>query len=239
MTERREKGLCFNYDERFHHNHKCKARFLLLIADREDTNLINVDEAVWEDSDPSDAGDPTQLAHLGLHAMSRVQTGQTFRVMGQICQSPVHVLVDGGSSLNFIQGRIAHSLGLAHSLSPTLKVLVGNGEELISTKVCKGVQLETQGHTFTMDLYVLNLSGPDVVLGTPWLKGLGPVIMDYASLTMQFTVGLDSITLKGETGPIPTSISYRQLKKLTTHDPSTQLFSLHISDLSITPPVSP
>ncbi|MCI10462.1 hypothetical protein A2U01_0031555, partial [Trifolium medium] len=32
LIERREKGLCFNCDEKFSRNHRCKARFLLLIA---------------------------------------------------------------------------------------------------------------------------------------------------------------------------------------------------------------
>ena len=240
LAERREKGLCFKCDERFHRNHRCKARFLLLIADGDDDKAIDVDDVVWEESDLLDTTDPTQLAHLGLHAMSGVQTGRTFRVMGRIHQSPVHVLVDGGSSLNFIQTQMAHTLGLAHSASPTLKVLVGNGEELLSTQVCKGVQLEIQGHISTIDLYVINLSGPDVVLGTPWLESLGPIIMDYAALTMQFNVGLDTVVLKGETGPIATSISLLQLKKLTETEPTTQLFSLSIIDTTtLSPPIVP
>ncbi|GAU39763.1 hypothetical protein TSUD_220060 [Trifolium subterraneum] len=32
--------------------------------------------------------------------------------------------------------------------SPTLRVIVGNGEELVSNQVCKGVPLEIQGHRF-------------------------------------------------------------------------------------------
>lgn len=32
----REKGICFNYDEKFSHGHKCSSKLFLLIADEED-----------------------------------------------------------------------------------------------------------------------------------------------------------------------------------------------------------
>lgn len=47
--------------------------------------------------------------------------------------------------------------------------------ELTRTKVCNEVVLEVQGHSFTIDVYTLNLSGPDIVLGTPRLKQIGLV----------------------------------------------------------------
>jgi hypothetical protein len=54
----------------------------------------------------------SEPAQLNFHALSGIQTGQTIRVLGKIESNPVHVLVDGGSTLNFIQGRVAQSLGL-------------------------------------------------------------------------------------------------------------------------------
>lgn len=108
--------------------------------------------------------------------------------------------------------------------------MVGNGDELTSGQVCKEVQIEIQGHSLVVDLYTLNLSGPDIVLGTPWLKTLGPVLMDYQSLTMKFQHGAKEIVLQGETGPSYNSISYHQLKKLVQHEPTTQIFSLHLLD---------
>jgi hypothetical protein len=195
IAERREKGLCFNCDERFSRNHRCKARFLLLIANTDTEGVLEEEPELTEDSlmalfNSSDgATGEAQLAQLSYHAMSGVQTAQTIRVLGSVAQHSVHVLVDGGSTLNFIQTHVARTLGLDHTPSPTLKVIVGNGDELTSDRVCKAVPIVIQGNTFVVDLYTLNLSGPDVVLGTPWLKTLGPVLMDYDSLTMKFTHG--------------------------------------------------
>ncbi|MCH80169.1 transposon Tf2-1 polyprotein, partial [Trifolium medium] len=203
-------------------------RLLLLIS--EDENEIHVDdEAVaelhWDPGAETEQPEPAQMAQLGLHTMNGSHTAHTMRVVGSIDTHPVHILVDGGSSLNFIKTNIAHSLGLTVSPSPTLKVLVGNGAELNSTK----------GSIFTMDLYLLDLSGPDIVLGTPWLKGLGPIMMDYTQLTMQFNRDSQPITLHGETGPIPSSITFNQFKHLAKHEPYTQLFSLHLSESSAEP----
>ncbi|MCI57653.1 hypothetical protein A2U01_0078904, partial [Trifolium medium] len=62
--------------------------------------------------------DPAQLSY---HALFGIQTAQTIQVLGQIDSNPVQVLVDGGSTLNFIQNRVAQSLGLQSSPSPSLK----------------------------------------------------------------------------------------------------------------------
>jgi hypothetical protein len=113
---------------------------------------------------------------------------------------------------------------------------VGNGDELTSNHVCKEVQIEIQGQKFVVDLYTLNLSGPDVVLGTPWLKTLGPILMDYETLTMQFSHGQHKVELKGENGPSMSSISYMQLKQLIQREPTTQIFSLQISSIENVPP---
>ncbi|PNY17781.1 Ty3/gypsy retrotransposon protein [Trifolium pratense] len=232
MNERREKGLCFNCDERFSRTHRCKARFLLFIAD-EDEELAGLDPG---ETDPPPAADPLpdvsglveefHSAQLSYHALSGVQSAQTIRVPGRVGAHSVRVLVDGGSTLNFIQAQIAHKLGLPHIPSTPIKVIVGNGEELSSTQVCRGVQLEMQGHVFAVDLYALNLCGPDIVLGTPWLKTLGPVMMDYNSLTMKFTHADTQVELCGEIDPPPADISYNQLKKLIEVEPMAQLFSL-------------
>ncbi|GAU40457.1 hypothetical protein TSUD_141370 [Trifolium subterraneum] len=120
--------------------------------------------------------------------------------------------------------------------SPQLKVIVGNGEELISNHVCKGVQLSIQGHKFEVDLYTLALSGPDIVLGIPWLKTLGPVLMDYGNLTMKFAHAQQQVELKGEQGPITYSISYHQLKRLVQQEPTAQIFSLSINHTTTAPP---
>jgi hypothetical protein len=87
-----------------------------------------------------------------------------------------------------------------------------------------------QNHLFTVDLYVLGLRGAEVVLGAQWLKQLGPVLMDYHSLTMKFFHQGTCIELQGETSSLPSPINLHQLQKLTRVDGEAQFFSLKIYD---------
>lgn len=174
---------------------------------------------------------------LSFHALTGLQAAQTICVTGWISQRQVQILVDGGSTLNFIQTQVAESLGLPQSPSPAFQVLVGNGEQLCSSQVCPGVCLEIQGHLFHVDLYLLDLRGSEVVLGTPWLKQLGPVLMDYQTLTMKFVHGPDCVELKGESNTDPAHISYHQLKKLVQHEPTAQFFSLQVMEPTSAPAI--
>jgi hypothetical protein len=89
------------------------------------------------------------------------------------------VLVDSGSTHNFIQNRVTKQLALQGSSTHEFQVLVGNGETLECSSLCQQVELRLGTHPFLVDLFVLPLIGVEVVLGVQWLKILGPVLTDY------------------------------------------------------------
>lgn len=111
---------------------------------------------------------------------------QTLRVTGQIGKHKVATLVDSGSTHNLIQDRIAKLLDLPAQQARSFQVLVGNGEELKCSSICPQVPLQMGPNQFLVDLYVLPISGAELVLGVQWLKTLGPVLTDYNHLTMHF-----------------------------------------------------
>ena len=102
--------------------------------------------------------------------------------MGQVPKQPITILVDGGSTHNFIQDRVAKFLNLKAQPRTTLKVMVGNGSEIECHSICPDVKLMVQDHIFSVDLHVLPISGADVILGIQWLKKLGPIVTDYSQL---------------------------------------------------------
>ena len=75
---------------------------------------------------------------------------------------------------------------------------MGNGEELQCNQVCNEVAVHIQSHVFLVDFHVLPICGADVVLGVQWLKSLGPILTDYATLTMKFISNDKLIELKGD-----------------------------------------
>jgi hypothetical protein len=55
-----------------------------------------------------------------------------------------------------------------------------------------------QGETFITDCYTLPLEGFDVILGVQWLKSLGPIVWDFAALSMAFVREGRYVQLLGE-----------------------------------------
>ncbi|VFQ59330.1 unnamed protein product [Cuscuta campestris] len=93
------------------------------------------------------------------------------------------------------------------------RVYVGNGDSLCCTQQCRNVALELQGTTFSVDLYVLQIHGHDVVLGVQWLRGLGHVLHDYEKVTMEFSWGEHTVTLRGN-AVVPKQTSLHHLRAL-------------------------
>jgi hypothetical protein len=51
---------------------------------------------------------------------------------------------------------------------------------------------------FITDCYTLLLEGFDVILGVQWLKSLGPIMWDFAALSVAFVREGHSVQLHGE-----------------------------------------
>ena len=60
--------------------------------------------------------------------------------------------------------------------------MVAFGEKLSSLGKCSQVQLRLQKVPFMVDFFILPLEGYDVVLGTQWLRTLGPIEWDFETL---------------------------------------------------------
>jgi len=160
MAARREKGLCYNCDAHYSPNHKCQTKFFLLIA----SDDVSPDDPIPPDLVPILSEDYTAtpsddhfLAQLSLHAMADHLASTMFRVNGCINGTEVIILVDGGSTHNFIHDRLARSLHLKAQPVKRLCVMVGNGGELCCDRVCKAILVNIQGYTFMVDLFVMAL----------------------------------------------------------------------------------
>lgn len=95
------------------------------MADAEDPCLSNIDGPDPE-PDPPDETDPTQ-AQISLHSLAGHLAPETLRLLGSIAGHPVVILIDGGSTHNFIQESLVAQLGFPSSETRPLRVMVGNG----------------------------------------------------------------------------------------------------------------
>ena len=196
---RREKGLCYNCDEKYAPGHKCKSKFFLLMGEDDEegeTNHMVLDEINEEGH--TDYPIDNSIPEVSMHALAGQFNPRTIRVKGRIDNHYVNVLVDSGSTHNFMQERIANQMGLPIIPSKQFKVFIGNGDFLICDSKCVAVQLCIQGHKFVMDLFILPIQGADIVLGIQWLELLGLVVTDYKLLTMAFQWKNREVKLVGE-----------------------------------------
>jgi len=201
MRERREKGLCYNCDEKWIPSHKCKSPTLYLLHA---TEPIIDDTMVEEFVEPFDKCDPLEPIiqevvepEISLHALSGSIAPKTMRLVGFIRHKRVVILIDSGSTHNFIDPSGFTKLPLGDIIPLHLRVRVANGDMVSSSGKCNGVTLHVQGTAITTDFYLLSLGGCDVVLGIEWLRTLGPVLWDFSKLTLQYTLAGHKVCLQG------------------------------------------
>ncbi|MCI08439.1 RNA-directed DNA polymerase (Reverse transcriptase), partial [Trifolium medium] len=81
-----------------------------------------------------------------------------------------------------------------------LNVKLGNGFQVATQGVCKGLELCIGDLKIDPELHLFELGGIDVVLGIEWLKTLGDTITNWRQQTMSFWKDKKWVTLKGQEG---------------------------------------
>ncbi|CAL1394368.1 unnamed protein product [Linum trigynum] len=135
-----------------------------------------------------DTNDPqeTLLAEISLAAVTGLSGPQTLRFQAQVEGVDAVVLVDSGSTHNFVTEKKAEEMRLPLEPITPFVVKVANGKPLICRSKCDDVTLLVQGSTITVSLFILPIRGLDMVLGVQWLEDLGPVTCDWKTLCMKF-----------------------------------------------------
>ncbi|GKA46856.1 putative reverse transcriptase domain-containing protein [Tanacetum coccineum] len=91
MEEKKAKNLCFYCDQRYVPSYKCTGQ--------------------------DETSQPNQILaegpQISLHALNGIQGNQTLRVVGMVGKIPVHILIDTGSTHNFIDVNVATKSGMS------------------------------------------------------------------------------------------------------------------------------
>ena len=165
--------------------------------------------------------------HLSLQAFEGSPSIATIHFMGLILGSTIQVLLDGGSSDNFIQPRLALHLKLPLEPAHNLKVMVGNGTFLQAEGLIHQVPLLIQSHLLTLSAYVLPISGANIILGASWLSTLGPHIADYQSSVIKFYRDTKFVTLQGDLSIRPTQAQFHHLKRMSATHGITNIYLMN------------
>ena len=150
MDERRKRGLCYNYDEKWGVGHKCKnAKFFLLegielaCGLQFGVQITELEEEVENEVVPKAVGNSQVTQEEGveitLYALTGTPTPDTIRAKGKINGSGLVILVDTSSTHNFVDALLVSSLQLKVDVSRILEVKVANGTMVRTQGFCSNV----------------------------------------------------------------------------------------------------
>ncbi|GJY98359.1 RNA-directed DNA polymerase like protein, partial [Tanacetum coccineum] len=171
--------------------HKCAGQLFSLV-------LVPDDEDCVEDCLEEESVEVSQeMPQISLQAMNGVQNYRTLRVKGTVGKHTIHILVDCGSTHNFVDVAVAKKLGCPiRSICP-LAITVGDGYNVATTSKCKQFKWQLQGVTFCSDVMLLLFVGCDMILGIQWLSTLGDIKCNFKELRMEFMYKGKKMVLRG------------------------------------------
>lgn len=137
------------------------------------------------------------IRKIFFHAIAGTEYPQTIRILVKLKNKDVMVLIDCGSTHNFIDQTIVFKFGLPVIGDKKFQVMVANREKIDCIGQCQALTLTVQGHSVAADYYVLPVAACQLVFKVQWLETLSPIKIDYNKLTMTFKVRGVAYTFRG------------------------------------------
>lgn len=218
-AERSRLGFFWYCSEKWVAGHSCKRNFLAYMGTEEDDIEHDDSEEPAQDSEII----TTDLSHM--YSMDGTPRASSLEFQGMLGNMAVVILVDTGSTHNFLHPRVAEKCQLPLRAIWPFRVYVGNGESLSCSHMSRHVEVVIQGHTFALDLYILPVHGPDLIFGLSWLRSLLRVTSDYVAGMIEFIREGKLICLK-VAARSPRPVLVRAMAALMLHQESTKIFEL-------------
>jgi hypothetical protein len=117
----------------------------------------------------------------------------SMQVRASLGDTTLVALLDTGSTHNFIAEDAARRTGLPIQPRPRLTATMANGERVTCPGVIRRAPVLIDDETFFIDLFVMPLTGYDLVLGTQWMVTLGRMVWDFVNRTVSFRMVWDFV----------------------------------------------
>jgi hypothetical protein len=218
------RGECFRCGEKYGPGHRCKTGTFKLLEAAEGIEA-STDCLVEQLADP-----PDNLAEISLHALFGKANPTTMKLQGFLAGTEILILVDSGSTHNFISDNLVRELNLTSQFVTPFGVQIGNGDIIRCNRLIKNVNLKIGTLQITQDFYPFSLGGADVVLGIQWLATLNTVQANWHKMFLIFTIDGQDYKLQGlPTDNQNTATFHHLILEPIWKDPSTHAAELLIS----------
>ncbi|RZR95543.1 hypothetical protein BHM03_00024398 [Ensete ventricosum] len=212
LRERSTKGLCWHCDEPWSREHRCKKGLLLMIEPVEDEDNGRSEEGL-EPKDKAIEEEP-QPVDYAMHALAGYSNPQTMKVGGPLKQQPITVLIDTGSTNNFLNSKVVARLVLQIEGCKKYDVKVTDSRILNCDQRCPRVKLLLQDQEVVANFFLLPIDDYEAVLGIEWLTTLGDISWNFSKLIMKFYCKGRQVTLRGKRGSHISTILMQRMEKV-------------------------
>jgi hypothetical protein len=152
---------------------------------------------------------------ISCNALSGITTLQTLKIEGYIKKKKVVVLIDSGSTHNFIHSKIAKDLNCFIYLALEFQVMAADGKTINCVGKCHNINLSMGEYVLKSPMIAIPMGGADVLLGIQWLQSLGTISFNFQELFMKFFWEGKEFELRGIEGkPCKIIISHNMNKLL-------------------------
>jgi hypothetical protein len=105
--------------------------------------------------------------------------------------------------------------------------MIANGGSMKCGGHCENVCLQIGDYHLKSHMFAIDMGDCDIVLGADWLRTLGPILMDFKDLTMQFDQEGHQYKFQGITSSSPEIISSHCMEMLLKKGHSGVIAQLH------------
>ncbi|KZV43200.1 peroxidase 64 [Dorcoceras hygrometricum] len=152
------------------------------------------------------------------------------KLRDRIQGTEIVVMLDSGTSHNFISRTLVEQLELAVDETVQFGVCLGDGARVTCQGICRQLLVDLRHCEIQIDSYVFELGGVDLILGIDWLRTLGEVVVNWETMSMSFTLGKGVVTLTGDPSLNRSVISRRALLRMAEIEFSGVLWNITVED---------
>ena len=123
---------------------------------------------------------------ISCNSLEEITTPQTIKIEGHIKKKKVIVLIDLGSTHNFIHCKIAKEMNCFLYPAPECHMLVTSGGTINFSRKCHNIKLSMGEYLLNSPILSIPMGGVDVLLGVQWLQSLGTITFSFQELFLNF-----------------------------------------------------
>ena len=164
-----------------------------------------------EEEDAEEEPKPTEVT---VHTLASYSNPQTMKIGGFLKQQPITVLIDTGSTTNFLNSKLAVRISLPIKNRCRFDVKVTDGRILNCDHRRLQEKLLLQDQEIIAYFFLLPLNNHEAMLRIKWLTTLGDISWNFMKLIMKFYGKEKQVTLHEKRGGDITTICTQQMENV-------------------------